>query len=224
MSAISPVLENAATSEPKTLKMSFEKWLAWDYEGGLTEWVDGEVQIYISASATHQTLIQFLSAVLGIFVQWYGLGNVLTAPYPMRAIREGNGREPDLMFVATDHLERVTATQLVGAADLVVEVSSEESVARDRDDKFIEYQEAGVREYWILDPRSRRRRADFYVLDDFGVYQPVPLRTDGTFHSSVVTGFWLKVDWLWDQKMSPFTALTEIVGSEKMIGFVREKK
>jgi Uma2 family endonuclease len=65
-----------------------------------------------------------------------------------------------------------------GPADLAVEVTWDDSVARDRDDKSFEYQGAGVRECWIVDPRPHRQRADFYVLDAVDYYQPVPLPDD----------------------------------------------
>lgn len=224
MSAIAPVLENVATSEPKPLKMSFEEWLAWDYEGGLTEWIDGEVHIYMPATKIHQRLVDFLSAILTQFVALYQLGFVATGPYSMRAIPGENGREPDLFFVAKENLAQIRETVVEGPADLVVEIISTDSVARDRDSKFIEYEKGGVREYWILDPRPNRRRADFYVLDESGYFQPVPIPSDRIYHSAVVPNFWIKVDWLWDEKMNPLTAFIEIVGTQKMSELVNAQK
>ena len=55
-------------------------------------------------------------------------------------------------------------TFLDGPADLVIEVISDDSVTRDRVEKFDEYLEAGVREYWVIDPRPGQQRALFYVL------------------------------------------------------------
>ena len=49
--------------------------------------------------------------------------------------------------MAREHLERLTEARLSGPADLVVEVVSDDSVARDRADKFYEYQAAGITEY-----------------------------------------------------------------------------
>ncbi len=46
----------------------------------------------------------------------------------------------------------------IGMADLVIEVVSDDSVARDRADKFYEYQTAGIQEYWIIDPHPIRKR------------------------------------------------------------------
>jgi Uma2 family endonuclease len=138
---------------------------------------------------------------------------VITAPYAMQAVPGGNGREPDIMFVATANLARLGHTHLEGPADLIVEVISDDSVVRDRDEKFSEYQAAGVCEYWIIDPRPNRRRADFYVLNDRGRFDPVPIPNDNRYRSTALPGFWLDVEWLWQEDPNELAALTEIVGA-----------
>jgi Uma2 family endonuclease len=75
----------------------------------------------------------------------------------------GSGREPDVLYLARSHLRRLRKTYLNGPADLVVEVVSPESVKRDREQKFGEYQAAGIPEYWVIDPEAQQ--ADFYQLD-----------------------------------------------------------
>ena len=47
-------------------------------------------------------------------------------------------REPDIQMILDEHRNRLTRTQVEGAADLVVEVVSEESTSRDYGDKFAE--------------------------------------------------------------------------------------
>jgi hypothetical protein len=97
-------------------------------------------------------------------------------------------------------------------------VICDDSVARDRADKFYEYQEAGVREYWILDSRPGRERADFYVLDERGRYRPVPVDPDGRYHSTLLPGFWLQVDWITSaEPPTVLTALAQIVGRQKLM-------
>ena len=88
-------------------------------------------------------------------------------------------------------------TRLVGPADLVIEIVSDSSAARDRVDKFYEYERAGVREYWIFDPRTDKERVDFYRLTAQGKYQAVLPDADGRYHAAVLPGFWLHPDWLW---------------------------
>src|SRR5688572_26193368 len=75
----------------------------------------------------------------------------------------------DLFFVTREHLERLKPTLLEGPADLAVEIISAESVGRDRGDKFVEYEQPGISEYWLLDPE--RQQAEFYELGADGRYR-----------------------------------------------------
>ena len=86
-------------------------------------------------------------------------------------------------------------THLDGPADLVVEIISEESRLRDRGGKFAEYEIGGVKEYWILDPDLKR--ADFFLLKE-GRYERRVEDEQGIYHSELIPGFWIKVEWLWN--------------------------
>ena len=218
MAAPTAQVEATAAADPAAapLRMTFEEYLAFDYEHGLAEWVNGEVICFMSTTAPHQRITDFLLFVFKGFLRVRGLGRVITAPYAMRAVPGGNGREPDIMFVATANLARLGRTHLEGPADLIVEVISDDSVTRDRDDKFSGYQDAGVREYWIIDPRPNRRRADFYVLNERGRFDPVPIPDDNRYRSTAWPGFWLDVEWLWQEDPNELAALTEIVGAERL--------
>lgn len=196
--------------------MSFEDYLEWEYEGGLTEWVDGEGIIHMPATLEHQRIVDFLQALLTLFVRLYRLGSVHSAPYPMRARPGGNAREPDLFFLASAHRERLTRTHLNGPADLAIEVFSGDSVSRDRITKFHEYEQAGVREYWMIDSRPEHQQADFVVLDETGSYQPVE-PANGIYHATVLPGFWLNIAWLWQETPDPLASLSEIAGADQLI-------
>ena len=75
------------------------------------------------------------------------------------------------LFLAKEHLDRIGEARIEGPADLVIEIVSDDSVARDFDEKFVEYQGCGIPEYWIIDPRDQRQRALFYQLNDGGEYE-----------------------------------------------------
>ncbi|RMF32783.1 MAG: Uma2 family endonuclease, partial [Chloroflexi bacterium] len=141
-------------------RMSYEEFLEWTDEDTLAEWVDGKVVMYSPASRRHQLINGFLATVMGTFVEQRNLGIVLSAPFQMKL--ERSGREPDLLFIAREHLGRLRETYLDGPADLAVEIVSPESVGWDRGEKFYEYEAGGVREYWLIDPQ--RERAEFYRL------------------------------------------------------------
>jgi Uma2 family endonuclease len=203
--------------QDQRLRMSYEEYLAWAGEDVHAEWVNGEVIVQMPPKQRHQQVVAFLVQLMGLFIQLFQLGRLLPAPFEMLATPDGPAREPDLLFVAREHLDRLTEERLHGPADLVVEVVSDDSVARDRADKFYEYQAAGVREYWILDPRPGYERADFYVLDEQGRYRPVPVDQDGRYSSTVLPGFWFQVDWVLSaEPPSVLNALAQIVGPQKL--------
>jgi len=124
------------------------------------------------------------------------LGWVRSAPFQMKL---EHGREPDVLFVATEHLGRLRETFLDGPADLAIEIISPESVSRDRGEKYYEYEAGGVREYWLIDPL--RQVAEFYRLDEGGRYGVVLAGREGVYRSEVVAGFWLRVEWLWQEPL-----------------------
>ncbi|MCB0245972.1 MAG: Uma2 family endonuclease [Anaerolineae bacterium] len=177
--------------------MSYEEFLDWADEDTLAEWVEGEVIVTSPASEPHQNLVGFLSSVLRTFVEQHELGQLLVAPFQMKL--ETSGREPDLLFIGSDRLDRVHRTYLDGPADLAIEIVSPESAGRDRGEKYYEYEAAGIPEYWLLDPQTAR--AEFYQLGPEGQYRLVAPDTEGVYRSAVLPGFWLRVDWLWQQPL-----------------------
>jgi Uma2 family endonuclease len=175
-------------------QMTYGEFLAWADEDTLAEWVDGEVMVTRPASRQHQEIGGFLYTLLSTYAEVRGLGVVLPPPFQMKLAH--SGREPDVLFLANAHLDRLKETYLEGPADLVVEITSPESLGRDRGDKFAEYEQAQIPEYWLINPL--RQEAECYRLDAPGRYHLVAPDTEGTFHSEILTGFWLQLSWLWN--------------------------
>ena len=186
-----------ATDEP--LRMTLEEFQVWYTEGRRGEWVDGEVIEFVAPKTMHQEISVFLSTLLRFFVDTRGLGRVLPQP-EMRLRHGGSYREPDLVFVAAENADRITAEGVNGPGDLVVEIVSDDSVRRDRKQKFDEYAEAGVREYWVIDPRPLRRTVMVYALSDEGLFDPIVPNERGEIRSVVVPGFWVQPTWLWGER------------------------
>jgi Uma2 family endonuclease len=179
-------------------RVTYEEFLAWADEDTLAEWVDGEVVMYSPASDRHQDIARFLTAVLSVFVETRDLGVIRPAPFQIKLGPDLPGREPDLLFVAVDHLDRLKETHLDGPADLVVEIVSPESAGRDRGDKFYEYARGGVPEYWLIDPEMEW--AEFYQLEKER-YRVAFSGKEGRYDARVLPGFWLRVEWLWQEPL-----------------------
>ncbi len=211
---------NEPTAKP--LKMTYEEYLTWEHESAFTEWEDGEVICLMPVKNRHQVIQEFLLFVLKALVKIFNLGVIRTAPLEVKIKPDGNAREPDIIFIANEHLDRLTEDRVNGAPDLIIEIVSDESVTRDRVKKFDEYEAGGVSEYWIIDNRPHRRRAQFYQLDEHGDYQTVKPAANGIYRSRALPGFWLKVAWLWDESPDEFRALAALIGPERMAQALRE--
>jgi Uma2 family endonuclease len=200
-----PVAVRPGQPIPPPAPVTFEEFLAWTDEDTLAEWVEGEIIPLSPSSLDHQDLLDFLNDLIKTFVRARRLGWVYFAPVLMRLPSRPSGREPDLVFVATAHADRLRETYIDGPADLVAEITSPESEARDRGEKLTEYEAAGIPEYWLIDPL--RRDALFYQLGVGGRYQRAAIDQDGFYRSLVLPGFRLQVSWLWQR---PLPAVAEI--------------
>ncbi len=191
---------SSASSAFVPQKLTYEEFLR-EYDGQYAEYVEGEVIKPMSVTQRHDFLIGFLRTVLTFYIETKGLGRLCGEPYQMKMVLEGKikGREPDLFYVKTENLDRIGEQFFDGAADLVIEVISPESVVRDTVDKFEEYEAAGVKEYWIINPNQRT--ANFYGYDEKDKYKLLHLSAEGIFESRIIEGLWINTDWLWQEEL-----------------------
>ena len=192
-------LAMAARKARPIAPVSYEAFLRWMDEDTLAEWVKGEIVMASPASFRHQNITDFLLSIMRPVIEQQKSGCLISAPFQMRLA--DSGREPDLLFVTEPHRQRLRDNYLDGPADLVVEIISPESVGRDRGQKFYEYEQGGVTEYWLIDPL--RKRAEFYRLDSDGWYQLAAPDAAGRYRTPLLPGFWLQVDWLWQDPLPP---------------------
>ena len=119
----------------------------------LVEFTDGYLEFLPMPTQSHQFIVMYLYRQLWAFVTERKLGQVLAAPLRIY-IRPRKYREPDLLFMATEHDAR-RGEQYWHGADLVMEVVSPDDPDRDYVKKRKEYAQAGIAEYWIIDPSQQ---------------------------------------------------------------------
>ncbi len=190
--------------------VTFEEYLDWLDEDTWAEWVDGEIIMASPASDHHQDIDDFLISILRPYIEAHQLGWLRSGPFVMRTVVRSTGREPDILFVVSERTNLVQKTYLDGPADLVVEIISPESIGRDRGDKFVEYEAAGIREYWLIDPL--RQQVEFYQIGEDGRYRLGIIDVDGIYRSNVLEGFWLRVAWLWQRPLPPVLSVLKELG------------
>jgi len=118
------------------------------------EIIDGELVVTPSPRPRHQEIVADLVRMLGGFVRGAGLGRLFPGPVDV-LFAEGDYLVPDLVFVRKDRDGIVTDRGIEGPPDLIVEILSPSTTARDRGVKLERYRLYGVREYWIVDPDNR---------------------------------------------------------------------
>jgi Uma2 family endonuclease len=190
-------------------RLTFEEFLASIPDDVHAEWEDGEV-IYLTVNAQNMSILMFMIQVLGFFVDLKSVGQLFSEPFVMKTGPDLPGRSPDIFFVLTENTSRVREVYLEGPADLVIEIVSPESGTRDRGAKFYEYESGGVREYWLID--AQRKRAEFYVRDMNGLFSTVAPNEDGVYESSILDGFWIKLEWLWQSPLPPVPSVLKDMG------------
>ena len=156
------------------------KKLTWDdikdlpEDAGRTEIVDGELVMASPPSDRHQEIATALGAKIYPFVKTRGLGKFYSSPVHV-ILADHVNYEPDLCFLASAHLDLVRSPVIEGPPDLVIEILSERTRQHDRVVKFHHYEQYGVREYWLVDPRDDRihvysRKEGSYV--SLGTFAP----------------------------------------------------
>lgn len=117
----------------------------------LLEFTDGSIEVLPMPTDRHQVISRFLLFAFSLFMERVG-GIVLYAPLRLQ-IREGKFREPDLLLVLdADDPRRQNAFWL--GADLVIEIVSPDDPKRDLKTKRVDYAEARIPEYWIVNPED----------------------------------------------------------------------
>lgn len=152
----------------------------------------GEIIMASPATVKHEEFVNYLSTLLRLFVKKQKLGMVIGSRVAMK-LDDENAPEPDLMFIRNDRLHLLGNTEIFGPADVAIEVISPGSRRLDTVDKKKLYAEYGVPEYWLID--IHKQEAHFWRNEN-AAWKNLPVDKNGIFHSVAITGFWLRLDWL----------------------------
>ena len=190
------------------VRMTERQFVSWSADELPAEWVDGEVFLMTTPSLTHAELSGWLYRFLIAFVEAHDLGRVLL-PLTIRLAEVPSRRDPDLLFVAKGRLHLLRPNHLEGPSDLAVEIVSPDSVGRDWRTKYGEYEAAGVREYWIVDPLTRTFEA--HTLKG-KKYRPLPADIEGRVFPKVLKGLHLRPAWLWTSPLPKVAAILKELG------------
>ena len=168
--------------QPQPQITSLEQYEALP-ENVRAEVFDGQIYYMASPSQIHQTILtELLVSIRNYLRKKGGDCQVFPAPFDVKlSDRPLNIVQPDLMVVCDK--DKLDGKRCNGAPDFIIEIVSPGNPSDDYIRKLYHYQNAGVREYWIVDPRTEK--VIVYHLE-----QPDFQRASYTFQDKIQANIW----------------------------------
>ena len=149
-------------------------------DGQRAELIDGKLYFMAPPNFLHQKLISEFTQCIGQYIKSHkGTCEVLPAPFAVNLdANDNNWVEPDISVICDK--SKLDDHGCSGAPDWILEIVSPSSRKHDYSTKNTLYTEAGVREYWIVDPAKERITVYYYEEDVapelYTFDMPVPCR------------------------------------------------
>jgi Uma2 family endonuclease len=153
--AQAPVAPPQIENQPPPGQWTYEDYLNLPDDGRRYEIIDGVLYVTNAPDIDHQFTVMEIAGEMRQFVRTNGLGYVLAAPFEVHLSERSRPVQPDILFIKGERWPVGGAKFFEGAPDLVVEVLSPSSVRTDQVIKFNAYEQAGIAEYWIANPKAR---------------------------------------------------------------------
>ena len=149
------------------VKLTYDDFVLFPEDGMRHELIDGEHYVTASPNMRHQQISMNLVLLVGNWLERHPVGRLFHAPFDV-VFSKYDVVEPDLLYVSRERSNVLTAPNVQGAPDLVIEIGSPSTRRRDETIKRRLYERSDVLEYWIVDPdievvRVCRRSGDSFA-------------------------------------------------------------
>ena len=133
---------------------------------------DGQIYYMASPSQIHQTLLtELLVSIRNYLRKKGGECQVFPAPFDVKlSDRPLTVVQPDIMIVCDKN--KLDRKRCNGAPDFIIEIVSPGNPSDEYIRKAFYYKNAGVREYWIVDPRRKTVTVNYFEADIVSVQYP----------------------------------------------------
>ena|SRR5947207_887665 len=170
---------------PRQGQWTYEDYAALPNDGRRYEVMNGVLIMAPVPTPEHQSVSMLLLVHLFQYSQAIGLGKILAAPLDVE-LAPKKVIQPDILVVLNANLHKIAEKRFIGAPDLVVEIASPGMEIYDRLSKYESYEQAGVSEYWIVNPGDKS--VEVSVLEH-EVFEPLGMfQGEATIPSRVVPG------------------------------------
>ena len=156
-------------------------------EGTNAQLIENNLIMSPAPKDIHQKVLDKIYRRLGNFIEEKELGETRTAPYDVY-LDEFNVYQPDIIFIASKNISKINEDGLQGAPDMVIEILSSRTAKEDKGRKKNAYERCGVKEYWIVDPVTKKTMGFSLVNKTFvplasetGIIRSVLLNTEIIF-------------------------------------------
>ncbi len=171
---------------------SYADYLTWKFEERV-ELLRGFIAKMAAPSSKHQAISMNLSFMFSKKL-WKTPCKIYAAPFDVRLphfSKKLNKQvttvvQPDLCVICDP--SKLDAKGCIGAPDLIIEILSPGNSKREMHDKFGIYEEAGVREYWLVQPAEKTVLR--YVLNENGQFYGLrPMTEEGAISTTIIPDF-----------------------------------
>jgi len=159
------------------------------------EFINGEIIIHSPVKKFHNQINGNLYKIIDTYVVENNIGFVGIEKILIQCTR--NDYEPDLCYFNKEKSKKFKNEQsLFPIPDMIIEVLSKGTEKRDRGIKFEDYQNHGVKEYWIIDPK--KNIIEQYVLNKKGNYEMVLKSNSGDIKPTTINGLIIPIQSIFD--------------------------
>lgn len=151
--------------EKRQGEYTLEDYYAWPAEQRV-ELIDGVIYVMEAPYIVHQDIASIVHMSIYEHIRKRnGKCKVFEAPVDVQLCCDDKTMvQPDVLVVCDR--DKIISRCVVGAPDFILEVISKSTRKKDMGHKLIKYREAGVREYWIMDPYKKILRVYDFTAEN----------------------------------------------------------
>ncbi|MBC8182490.1 Uma2 family endonuclease [candidate division KSB1 bacterium] len=185
------VKERAASYLAKSQRHTYQDYLNLPNDGKRYELINGEFVKVAAPFTIHQILSGNIEEEIRAFLKQTQMGIMIHSPIDV-VLSETNVVQPDIIFISDDNSNIIEEKNIKGTPDLVIEILSPSTAYYDMIEKKEIYEQFGVKEYWIVDPKKQRveifeLKGNFFELNQ-------RLNSQGTAKSLILQGFEISLE------------------------------
>ena len=178
-----PVVAYGAIHSDTSIRYTYADYLTW-LDDKRRELIDGFIHLMAGPVRRHGRISLKLSLRIGYFIEKNkGKCHVYYAPFDVRLPIHGSTDDdkvydvvqPDICVICD--LTKLDDKGCIGAPDLIIEVLSPSTLKKDWCYKLSLYERAGVKEYWIVDPKTKL--VYVFLLQSDGKYEEETIYESG---------------------------------------------